>query len=321
MISFGYPLLFWILTPLLGVFAFLVLTNKSLIERVFATEVLAKLRVSSALMPRRVREGIFFGALFLMVVAMSRPYIPQGEQKSEIGGLSVVVALDISGSMRSQDLYPNRLAFGKQKILDLLEELKYDEVGLGAFASQAFIIAPLSHDKATLSQMLKQIDDKSITLDSTDFSTLPAIASRLLEQRSPKILIVVTDGGDKQALSGLAKGLKKEDITLFSLVVGTTQGAPVLDRHHKPLLLADGSIAVTKRSDEIIDIAKQTNGNGVVATHGKSDIKAIVDSMRHLAQDKKEVKFEQAKELFYYPLALALVLLLVSFSSLPRMRR
>lgn len=318
MMSFGYPSLFWILSIPLVVFAFLVMTNKSAIERIFAHEVLTRLRVSSALMPRRAREGIFFVALFLMVVAMSRPYIPKATQDIETRSMSLAIALDISGSMRSGDVYPNRLVFAKQKILELLDELASDEVALAAFSNQAFVIAPLSYDKATLGDMLKRIDDTSVTGDATDFSTLPKVANRLLSSRSPKILLVVTDGGDEEALDGLAKMFKKDDIVLFALVVGTSKGAPVLDRLLRPLLLPDGSIAITKRYDGIIDIAQETKGRGVVATHGKSDIKELVLAMWSLSSEKKEVKFEQSKELFYYPLAVAMILLLVSLSSLPR---
>lgn len=318
--SFVHPYFFWVMIIPFVFFVFLVLTNKEKVARVFDERVLARLRVESDSVPLRLRNLTLFTAIFLMIVALSRPVIEKGEKRVSIQGLSLMASIDISGSMRSKDIYPNRLEFAKRKLIGLLHEMPTDEVGLTAFAHVSFMLAPFSSDKSTLEQIIEGVDESYINMASTDFTALGNLAAKMLEKKQPKILVVVSDGGDKEALKGFEEILKREKITLYTILVGTPRGAPVLDAEGKPVKTKTGAIAITQINKDLGAIAEKTGGAYVVAAPGNADIKKLVHAMRSKFSNKKrgEIKIKERTEFFIYPLMLSVLLLLIGFSSLPK---
>ncbi len=321
--SFVYPYFFWIMIVPFTIFVFLVLTNKDKFARVFDEKVLERLKVESDALPSKVRNMIIFSAIFFMIIALSRPVIEKGEKVVSIQGLSLMASIDISGSMRSRDIYPNRLEFAKRKLIGLLNEMPTDEVGLTAFAHVSFMLAPFTSDKSTLEQIVEGVNESYINMASTDFTALGELAAKMLEKKKPKILVVVSDGGDKEALKGFAQILKEEHITLYAILVGTERGAPVLNEKGKPLKTKNGSIAITQINKDLGEIALQSGGAYVIATNGNEDIKKLVGQMRAKFHDKKQgdIKIKERVEFFIYPLIFSVLLLLMGFSSLPRRRR
>ena len=321
--TFVYPQLFWILIVPFIIFAILVSTNKERLSRIFDDKVLKRLSASDETIPLVVRNIVMFSAIFLMIVAMARPVIEKGDKVVKVEGLTLIAALDISGSMRSKDQYPNRLEFAKKKMLSFFDAMPSDEISVFAFAYSSFVLAPFSSDKETLKQMIEGVDDKYINMGSTDFVALARLASSTLENKNPKILVLFSDGGDKEALGEFEQILQDAGIDLYVVLVGTTQGAPVLDESGKPYNMADGTIAITQRNDALGKIAKSNGGAYVIATNGNEDIKQLVSVIRsrYKNQQHGEVKMKLREELFYYPLAVGLLLLLIALSSMPRVRR
>ena len=198
-----------------------------------------------------------------------------------------------------------------------------DEIGVVAFAYSSFVLAPFSSDKETLKMMIEGVDDSYINMGSTDFSALGELASTLLEEKKPKILVLFTDGGDEEAIAGFSEILKANEIDLYVVLVGTEQGAPVIDEDGKPLKQKDGSIAISQRHDALGELAKDHGGAYVVASHGKEDVRELASLIRgkYKNQEQGEVTVKERVEYFYYPLGLALLFLLIGFSSLPRRRK
>jgi len=320
--SFVHPYLFWILIIPFILFAFLISTNKERLSRIFDEKVLARLSAADETIPLMLRNMIMFAAIFFMIVAMARPVIDEGDKVVEVKGLTILTALDISGSMRSKDVYPNRLTFAKKKMSTLFDTMPSDEIGVMAFAYSPFVLAPFSSDKETLKMMIDGVDDSYINMGSTDFMALGELSASLLEKKDPKIMVLFTDGGDEEAIAGFADVLKSNKIDLYVILVGTTKGAPVIDANGKPLSMKDGTIAITQRNDALGILAKDNGGAYVLATNGKEDIEKLVSVMRskYKNQQQGEVKIKQRVEYFYYPLGAGLFLLLLGFSSMPRRR-
>lgn len=321
--EFVNPQFFWALLVPFVVFAFLISTNKDRLSRIFDETVLKRLSAAEESMPLAVRNILMLLALFLMIVAMARPVIVQGDKKVEVQGLTLLSALDISGSMRSTDVYPNRLAFAKKKMQTLFDAMPSDEIGVVAFAYSPFVLAPFTSDKETLKMLVEGVDDSYISMGSTDYDALGEEAKRLLKDKKPKILVLFTDGGDKEAITGFADSMKENGITMYVVLVGTQKGAPVIGEDGKPYMLQDGTIAITQRNDALGELAKENGGAYVVAGTGKKDIEELVSVIRHTYanQQQGEVTVKEQVELFYYPLGLALLFLLIAFSSLPRRKR
>lgn len=321
--SFVNPQFFWALIIPFVVFAFLISTNKERLSRIFDEKVLKRLSATDESMSLTARNTVMLLALLLMIIAMARPVIEKGDKTVEVQGLTLLSVLDISGSMRSTDVYPNRLEFAKKKMSMLFDAMPSDEIGVIAFAYSSFVLAPFSSDKETLKMMVEGVDDSYINMGSTDFLALGELASSLLEKKKPKILVLFSDGGDEEAIAGFASILKKNEIDLYVVLVGSKKGAPVIGEDGKPYTLEDGTIAITQRNDALGELAKENGGAYIVAGTGKGDIQQLVSVIRskYKNQQQGEVTVKERVELFYYPLGVGLLFLLIAFSSLPRRRK
>jgi len=323
MVSFVNVTLFWVLSVPLVVLAFLIISNKDKVSRVFDEEVLKKLRAGGNSLPTSIRNLFFFISIFLMVVAMARPVIEKGEKKVEIEGLNMMIALDISGSMRVADIYPSRLEFAKNKIVEFLKYTPTDEIAIVAFASNAFMLAPMSSDKATLGYIVKNVDDKYISMGNTNFTTLGEISKKVLDNKKKKILILFSDGGEKENLKGLEAILKDNNIILYTVLVGTKKGGVVLNANGEKLKDREGNIAFSQRNDALGELSLQTGGAYIVANSGDQDIAKLVEVIKSSNQKDKKTfaNIKDREELFYYPLGVSLLFLLLSLSSLPTRRK
>ena len=178
--EFVNPYLFLIFIVPFVLFSFLISTNKERLSRIFNEKVLTRLSAANEGMPLMLRNILLFAAIFFMIVALARPAKEMDDIVVQVQGLTLLTALDISGSMRSKDVYPNRLTFAKKKMNIFFDAMPSDEIGVVAFAYNPFVLAPFSSDKETLKMMVEGVDDSYINMGSTDFSALAELGSSLL---------------------------------------------------------------------------------------------------------------------------------------------
>ena len=317
--SFVHAQLFWILIVPLIAFGFFILRHHDNFLEIFDAEVLKRLSVGDDSMSVTARNTVLLLALFFLLLALARPAINQGEHTLEQEGFSALLALDISASMRSKDVYPNRLEFAKKNISYLLDSLSNAELGLIAFSHSVYMLAPFSSDKVILEQLLDGVDEHYISMKSTNFRALASFSIKVLEKKEPKILILFSDGGESKDTRAFAKMIKKEKITLYVVLIGTEQGSPVLDKEGK-IVSQNGKIIISKRNDSLAKIAIKSGGEYILASGGRSSIEKLLEKIqkKHQYYKKGRVTIYDREELFYYPLGFGLLLLLIGFGSLPR---
>ena len=317
--SFMHPYLFFLLIIPFIAFVYLVLTNKDGIERVFSKDVLERIKVEGGGLGNRARNILFFLSIFMMIVAISHPYILKGDKNIKLEGLNIALALDISNSMRSKDRYPNRLEFAKLKIKSLLDELPEDEITLYTFNDSVYMISPSSSDKETLKSVVDGVL-KEYIFGPTNYTTLALALKERLSKEHDKIAIVVSDGGSKDELNEFAKIIKENNIKLYAILTATKDGAPILDSHDKAILKND-KIVMSKLDETLGKIAKESGGDYIVANYKDSDVKELANSIRDSFIRKnsgKTIHIIDRVELFYYPLIFAFFFLIAAFSSFPK---
>ncbi len=297
---------------------YLVLTNKSVIERVFASEVLHRLKLDQGL-SKQFRITLLFLALFSMILAMARPVIQRGVVEVTNKKADLVIALDISRSMKAKDYYPDRLRFAKEKIKNFIKASQYLQIGIIAFAKDAFIVSPITGDKDSLLYLLDRLDTDLLSLQGTNIMAALKSAKLLFGEQKRKNLLILTDGGDKQDFSDEIAYAKKEHFRIFILGVATQKGAPIPQNGH---FLKDkkGNIVITRLNTKIATLAKKSQGLFLQARLDNQDIKEILRLLQGDLHTVKNEKIVDQLELYPYFLIFALIFLFLAFFSIPQKR-
>lgn len=315
--SFLRPEILYFLLPLVAILFGLLLTQKETQEHFFSKEVMKKLQVSANTLTLKVRNIFFFLVIVLIVIALAGPIIEDGEVEVKSKSADIMIALDISDSMLAEDVYPNRLRFAKQKAMDLLKMAPDERIGVVAFAKNSYLVSPMSFDHNAVRFLLGKLSTDSITEKGTDFSALLDVVNKTIKKETKKYLLILSDGGDKDDFSAEIAYAKEKNIVIFILGIGTQKGAPV-KKEDGSFIKRDGNIIVSKLNENISKLATESSGVYIQSIKSNADIKTMLEEIEAISE-QKQLKSETVRKfipLFYYPLGLALLLLLVATSSL-----
>ena len=219
--------------------------------------------------PRRmVRFGLQLLGLSLALVSLAQPRWGYTFQDVKRKGLDLLIAVDTSRSMLSNDVQPDRLERVKLATQDLINELQGDRVGLIAFAGRAFLQAPLTIDYEAVMESINDLDTKTIPEGGTNISSAIDLATQSFGKSAAgnRALIIFTDG---EELSGdavkTAKAAVDQGVRIFTVGVGTPQGSliPITSDNGETAFVKDSSGQVVKsKLDEkpLQEIAQATGG-------------------------------------------------------------
>ena len=319
--QFLYPnVLFFMLIPII-ILMFLITTNKDKFQRFFDKEALAKLSVKNKYMTKTTRNILFFLVLILMTISLARPVINEKEHKIDQETVSFVIALDVSKSMLATDIYPNRLSLGKKKILDIIDYAKQNSIAVVLFAKSSFILSPITKDYNSLKILVNRLDT-GINFDngSNIFSTLE-VSKKLLKNVKDKNLILITDGANKTDYEKEIEYAKENNIRIYTLGLATNKPTPIKLQDGNFLTKDDGSIVTVKLNEDIKQLSLSTDAAYIKYSNSSDDIKQVIDDINITSKKQKQESrnFKTYTELFYYPLGLALFILLIAFSSRPKL--
>ena len=308
-----------LLLPLLIIF-WLLKSGSITLEKYFDAEVFKKMQKTNAALSSRSRAYLFILALVLIITALARPVSDERSIKIQAKGSDIVIALDISRSMLARDFYPNRLEWAKNKALKLLTLTKQNRVGVIAFANGSYIVSPLSFDKKAVSFLIDRLDTTSITEQGTNFKQMIDSSSLILEKAKEKFVILLTDGGDKDDFKEEIELASEAGITMFIIGTGTAKGMPVELKAGEFIKDKNGKILISYMNESVKDLAIQSGGAYMNSVTSDADVKEVIKRIENSANEQtlKEQEIKQYTELFYFPLSVAIFILLLAFSSLPR---
>src|SRR5436309_7018898 len=246
--SFGAPEWLWglLLIPLLV--ALFVRAERRGLRRLqeFVSARLLSQLAGTVNRPRRIiKFALQLLGLFLAIVSLAQPRWGYTFEDVKRKGLDLLIVVDTSRSMLSNDVQPNRLERVKLAIQDLINELQGDRVGLIAFAGRAFLQAPLTIDYDAVIEALNDLDTKTIPEGGTNISSAITLATQSFGKSAMgnRALIIFTDG---EELSGdavkTAKAAAEAGVRIFTVGVGTPQGSLI------PVTSDDGGTAFVKDS-------------------------------------------------------------------------
>ncbi|MCZ6156209.1 VWA domain-containing protein [Campylobacter ureolyticus] len=296
------------------IFIFLVRKSRRL-KAIFSKEVMKEIYIKKSGFSKRLRAYILIFSLIFGIISLARPVITNGEIKIKQSYINAVIALDISNSMRVDDLFPSRFEFAKNKIYSFLDNAMDKRLGVVGFSNEAFMISPLTSDFSSLKYLISNLNFSNLNLQGTDIYSLLRSVDTLFKDEKNKILVLFSDGGDNEEFSKEIKFAKENKISVFVYLTATNKGGLFKAPNNDVVLL--------KANQNIKDLALKTGGAYMQSSLNNDDMKALnsLISSKFSNNETKDEMIKDQKELFYYPLCLAIVLFFMVNFSLPFRRK
>jgi Ca-activated chloride channel family protein len=278
-------------------------------------------------LPRWLGLGFLLVSSGLLIGALARPQGDAGTRTEKVMGRNVLVALDISRSMRVTDVNPDRLGQAKVVIYELLEAMPNDRVGLIGFAGSPFLYAPLTVDHTAVRETIEQIDEKWAAGGGTDIAAAVRLATATLKETGQQnnVLVLISDGEEHEGdLDVMISEAARAGVFIYAIGVGTPDGGlvPHAEFPNEPTLDRQGQPVISRLRPEVLrKLSEETGGRFVMAGSG-ADIPAIV---RAAVQDLEAFEIEGRErrvtiEFYQYLLLPAILFMMVSILAGTRWR-
>jgi len=251
-------------------------------------------RLRPILIKRRspITRWISFSLLLLacisLVIALTRPHEKAGTREEKILSRNVLIALDLSRSMRVQDVKPDRLSRAKIAIYELLEELPNERVGIIGFAGSSYVYAPLTVDHAAVRQTVEQIDENWATLGGSNLKEALELAIDTLKKTGQKqnALVIFSDGEKHDdSLDDIASEAKLAGVNILAIGIGTENGdyVPNADFPGNRMVDETGQPVISRLQPEVLrNLAEATNGKYAAAGSGDDIASLVKNSIKEL---------------------------------------
>ncbi|MSQ14518.1 MAG: VWA domain-containing protein [Dehalococcoidia bacterium] len=240
-------------------------SRNALMEYAMAPVLLASVSIRG----QRIKSVLILAAVAALVVAMAQPQLA-GAHETEVAlrdGADIMVVLDVSLSMATQDVAPSRLERAKQELGSLLSQLEGDRVGMIVLAGSSTLRFPLTTDTEAARLLVATTAINSAPAAGTELDKGIRLASGILRQSETKdrFILVISDGENQRGEPvQAAEDAKSDGIVVHALGVGTREGAriPVRDQAGRSSFKTDAAgTTVISRLDESL-LSKITSASG-----------------------------------------------------------
>jgi Ca-activated chloride channel family protein len=323
-IQFQYPQAFWLLA-LIPFFLLLFLIYQSWKGKL--RKGIGDVRLVKELSKNHSRTKAFIKFLMMTIafacgcIALANPRIPDKNSGEVRKGIDVVIALDVSNSMKATDIAPDRLSRARQFISKIIDNLKDDRIGLVVFAGYGYAQMPLTFDYDAARLYVASADPANISAQGTSIADAFDKANILFGKESErfKSIILITDGEthDENAMEKL-KELIDKGVMVNTVGIGSPEGSTIKDSSGNIKTDASGQPVVSKLNEQILrQIAQATNG---IYVHLQNSDAAVKQVMNQYTQIEKKALGDTSLytyKSYYMWLALPMLLLLLSETFLP----
>lgn len=254
-------------------------------------------------------------ALSCLIIILCRPQTYDKWSMSDTEGTDIVMAIDISASMLSRDLQPDRLEAAKKVASDFVAKRESDNIGLVIFAGEGFTLLPMTTHQATLLNTIHEISINMLDADGTAIGDGIATAINRIKdgKAKSKSIILLTDGTNNSGVVApltAAEIAQKEGIRIYTIGLGTrgTAETPYAQGFGGELLYKPMPVTIDEES--LKKVAQMTGGKYFRATDNDV-LTSIFNEIDKLEKTKIDVKNFTNTQDNYMPWAWALLLLVM----------
>lgn len=324
MIRFAHPSTLWylLLLPALAIFFWYVYQRRVKAAAAFASaQMLSRLAAEASTRKWFFRAALIMISAALLIVGLANPLVGTRLEDVKQEGVDIFIALDVSLSMKAEDVKPNRLEKAKYEIGNLIRRLSGDRIGLIVFSGQSYVQFPLTTDYSAANLFLDVVDVESVPDPGTAIgsSIAQALKSFDWEAQTQKVLVIITDGENNEGdAAALADGAAKKGVLIYTIGMGSATGVPIplYDANgHQTDFKRDrsGNVVLTKLDQTTLEkIAAAGNGKFYQASNSQDELDAIYKDINALQKREFGTKqFTDFEDQFQYFLGVALLLMLL----------
>ncbi|MBO8478940.1 MAG: VWA domain-containing protein [Bacteroidetes bacterium] len=313
---FEYPKILWLeIVPVLLILHYLYL---ELAERK------PHLRVSTS-MPWKLAGGSVLGwmrhfpfvlrilAIVMIIIAMARPRSSSEMERVDTEGIDIMLTMDVSTSMLARDFKPDRISAAKDIAIEFISQRPSDRIGIVVFAGESYTQCPLTTDRATLINLMKEVQTDLIEDGTAIGNGLATAVARLKDSNAKsRVVILLTDGVNNRGEitpQTAAEIAKTYGVRVYTIGVGAMGTAPY------PVVTPWGvevqNVRVEIDEDLLTEIAEATGGRYFRATDN-TKLMEIYSEINKMEKDRTTIdSFPVYKELFGRYAVIALVALML----------
>jgi Ca-activated chloride channel homolog len=318
----GYLYALFLLPVLIVLFWWAVRMRKRALARFGNPEILRKLTPQESGYKRTVKFFILFGAVGFLILGLANPQIGTKMEEVKREGVDVIIALDVSNSMKAEDIKPNRLESAKQEISRLLDKLQNDRIGLIVFAGDSYLHLPLTMDYSAARLILSTIDVDVVPIPGTAIGSAIKLAMKSFAagEKKHKVIIIISDGENHEddAIAA-AKDANNEGVIVHTIGMGSADGVPipVYQGNTQVGFRKDqsGNAVLTKLDDQALrQIAESGGGVYIRASNQQDELEKVFGQIQSMEKKEFGAKiFTEYEDRFQYFLAAALLLLILEY--------
>ena len=261
---------------------------------------------------RKLITSVHLIILMLIVLALSRPVQEEALQEASIEAKDIIIALDVSYSMKADDIAPTRYDFAKETISALLQQNPGDNIILIAFTTNPLLLSPPTTDHALINVALQNLNPEFILTKGTSLEKLfKKLASMKMGHKN---LILITDGGEEETLEKLTPLVQNANISLTVLALGTTRGTTIKNKDGSLLKDKDDNLVISRVNPLLASLASSVSGDYITpsstATATAANLNDALQKNESKAQSVQKMQ-RHYLELYQIPLSLALLLFFI----------
>jgi len=316
-----------ILPVMIAVYLWYVWSKQKALKK-FGDPALLKELIPDASMARiHIKFIVILLSVGLLITALAGPQFGSKIREVKRKGIEIMIALDVSNSMKARDIEPNRLERAKQSISKLIDKLENDRLGLIVFAGDAYMQIPITGDYTSAKMFLSGVSTAMVSRQGTAIGSAIELAMKSFssQEEVSKAIIIISDGENHEGNAvDLARSASEKGIGVYTIGIGLPEGVPIPDSESSYVREyrrdRNGNIVTTRLNEQMLmEIAQAGNGKYFRATSGNIGLNDLYIMLNKLEKTEMESRvYAEYEEQFPAIIWIVLGLLILDLILLER---
>jgi len=301
-----YLILLLLLPVMAAVFIIVSYIKRRKLKKIGDSSLIRELTPDVSAFRYNLKFLLFIAAVAFLMLAIAGPQFGTILSDVKQSGVEVIIALDVSNSMRAEDIKPSRLEKAKLDLSRLMDRLSDTRAGLIVFAGDAYTQVPITGDIHTAKTLLSGVTTEMISRQGTNIGDAIELAiNSFSQEQTGKALIIVSDGEDHEGnVKQACDKAKEKGIVIYTAGIGQPQGTRVpaeTSQSNRDFIRdGDGNFVVTRLNEQMLaDIASLGGGRYFGASPQGLNISEIAGELNNIKSgEQKTTAYEEYAEQF-----------------------